>query len=164
MSVKIGEQAPDFELRDQTGQPVRLSDYRGKKAVVVVFYPLSFTGVCESELCGIRDSLDVFRNDDVETLAISVDAPPTHQRWANEQGFEFPLLSDFWPHGEVARTYGVFDDRVGIAVRGTFIVDQAGTVAYTDRNAVPDARDQDAWKAALREIGALGADPAVSDR
>jgi mycoredoxin-dependent peroxiredoxin len=155
MSVQIGDEAPDFELRDQTGQPVRLSDYRGKKNVVIVFYPLSFTGVCEGEMCGIRDSIDAFRNDEVETLAISVDAPPTHARWAHEQGFEFPLLSDFWPHGEVASTYGVFEDRFGLALRGTFIVDKAGKVVYTDRNPVPEARDQQAWKSALKEIGAI---------
>ena len=155
MSVKIGDQAPDFELKDQTNQPVRLSDYRGKKHVVVVFYPLSFTGVCEGEMCQIRDSIQTFRNDEVETLAISVDAPPTHARWAHEQGFEFPLLSDFWPHGEVARTYGVFDDAIGLALRGTFIVDKDGKVVYTDRNPVPEARNQQAWKAALEELGAI---------
>ena len=155
MSVQIGDQAPDFELKDQTNQPVRLSDYRGKKHVVVVFYPLSFTGVCEGEMCQIRDSIDAFRNDEVETLAISVDAPPTHARWAHEQGFEFPLLSDFWPHGEVARTYGVFDDAIGLALRGTFIVDKDGKVVYTDRNPVPEARNQAAWKAALEQLGAI---------
>jgi mycoredoxin-dependent peroxiredoxin len=155
VSVEIGETAPDFELKDQTGQPVRLSDYRGKKAVVLVFYPLTFTGVCESEMCGIRDSIEAFRNDDVETLAVSVDSAPTHQRWAHEQGFDFPLLSDFWPHGEVAQTYGVFEDALGIAARATFVIDRDGTVVYTDRNPIPEARDQDKWKAALAEIGAL---------
>jgi mycoredoxin-dependent peroxiredoxin len=154
VSVEIGETAPDFELKDQTGQPVRLSDYRGKKAVVLVFYPLTFTGVCESEMCGIRDSIEAFRNDDVETLAVSVDSAPTHQRWAHEQGFDFPLLSDFWPHGEVAQTYGVFEDALGIAARATFVIDRDGTVVYTDRNPIPEARDQDAWKKALVEIGA----------
>ncbi len=155
MSVQIGDQAPDFELQDQSGTPVRLSDYRGSKHVLVVFYPLSFTGTCEGEMCQIRDSIDTFQSGEVETLAISVDAPPTHARWAHEQGFGFPLLSDFWPHGEVARTYGVFDDDLGIAVRGTFIVDKDGKVAYTDRNAVPEARDQQAWKKALADLGAL---------
>ncbi len=155
MSVQIGDQAPDFELKDQTNRPVRLSDYLGKKHVVIVFYPLSFTGVCEGEMCQIRDSIETFRNNDVETLAISVDAPPTHARWAHEQGFEFPLLSDFWPHGEVASTYGVFDDAIGLALRGTFIVNKEGTVVYTDRNPVPEARDQQAWKRALKEIGAV---------
>jgi mycoredoxin-dependent peroxiredoxin len=154
MSVSIGDDAPDFELKDQTGQPVRLSDYRGKKAVVLVFYPASFTGVCESELCAIRDRLDTFRNDDVETLAVSVDSPPAHRRWAEEQGFDFPLLSDFWPHGEVARIYDVFDEQLGIAVRGTFIVDRSGKVIYTDRNPIPEARDPETWQTALEEIGA----------
>lgn len=155
MPVQVGDIAPDFELRDQTGKPVRLSDYRGKKHVLIVFYPSSFTGTCEGEMCQIRDSIASFHNDEVETLAISVDAPPTHARWAHEQGFEFPLLSDFWPHGEVATTYDVFDDRFGVAVRGTFIIDLEGRVAYTDRNPVPEARDQQAWKSALKELGAL---------
>ncbi|MEX1179086.1 MAG: peroxiredoxin [Nitriliruptor sp.] len=154
MSVEIGDVAPDFELKDQTGQPVRLSDYRGKKAVVLVFYPLTFTGVCEAELCGIRDSIDTFRNDEVETLAVSVDSAPAHQRWAHEQGFDFPLLSDFWPHGEVARTYGVFEEKLGIAARATFVIDKDGQVVYTDRNPVPEARDQSKWRMALEEIGA----------
>jgi mycoredoxin-dependent peroxiredoxin len=155
VSVEIGDTAPDFELKDQTGQPVRLSDYRGKKAVVLVFYPLTFTSTCESELCSIRDEIDTFRNDEVETLAISVDSPPTHQRWAHEQGFDFPLLSDFWPHGAVASTYGVFEETLGFAARATFIIDREGEVVYTDRNPIPEARDQDKWRAALAEIGAI---------
>jgi mycoredoxin-dependent peroxiredoxin len=153
VSVQVGQEAPDFELKDQTGQPVRLSDYRGKKAVLLVFYPLSFTRTCEGEMCAIRDAIDVYRNDEVETLAISVDSPPTHQRWAHEQGFDFPLLSDFWPHGEVARAYGVLDEHLGIALRGTFLVDRDGMVVYTDRNPVPEARDQQTWRTALREVG-----------
>ena len=159
MSVQLGDTAPDFELRDQTGQPVRLSDYRGKRHVILVFYPLSFTGVCEGEMCQIRDNVAVYVNDAVQTLAISVDSPPTHKRWAHEQGFDFPLLSDFWPHGEVARTYGVFDEKLGIAVRGTFIIDTDGKVVYTDRNPIPEARDQEAWRAALRQIGAIDSNP-----
>jgi mycoredoxin-dependent peroxiredoxin len=153
VSVEIGDEAPDFELKDQTGQPVRLSDYRGKKAVVLVFYPLTFTGVCEAEMCSIRDSIEVFRNDEVETLAVSVDSPPVHRRWADEQGFDFPLLSDFWPHGAVAATYGVFEEAFGIAARATFVIDRDGRVAYTDRNPVPEARDQLAWRKALEAIG-----------
>lgn len=155
MSVQVGDAAPDFELKDQTGQPVRLSDYRGKKNVVLVFYPLSFTGVCQGEMCAIRDSIESFRNDQVETIAVSVDSPFVHGRWAEEQGFEFPLLADFWPHGEVARAYGVFEENLGVAVRGTFIIDTEGKVVYTDRNPVPEARDQEQWKTALRDIGAI---------
>jgi mycoredoxin-dependent peroxiredoxin len=154
MTAQIGDQAPDFVLKDQTGQPVQLSDYHGKKAVILVFYPASFTGVCENEMCAIRDQEEVFRNDDVETMAISVDSPAAHKRWADEQGFEFPLLSDFWPHGEVARTYGVFDEQLGVAVRGTFIVDTDGKVIYTDRNPIPEARDTATWRTALEQIGA----------
>jgi mycoredoxin-dependent peroxiredoxin len=155
VTVQIGDTAPDFELKDQTGQPIRLSDYQGKKAVLLVFYPMSFTGVCESEMCSIRDEIDVFRGEEVETLAVSVDSPPAHRRWSEEQGFEFPLLSDFWPHGEVARTYGVFDEQLGIAVRGTFIIDKAGDVIYVDRNPIPEARDPETWKTALSEINAI---------
>ncbi len=154
-TVEVGDQAPDLELRDQTGQPVRLSDYHGKKAVVLVFYPQPFTGVCNQEMCGIRDRIDVFRSDDVETLAVSVSAPPVHKAWAAQQGFDFPLLSDFWPHGETARTYGVFNEELGVAERGTFVIDRDGTVVYTDHNHVAEARDQDAWRDALEDIGAL---------
>ena len=154
MTVQIGDAAPDFELRDQTGQPVRLSDYHGKKAVVLVFYPMPFTQTCEAELCGIRDDLETFRNDQVETIAISVGPSPALNRWAQEQGFDFPLLSDFWPHGEVAGTYGVFEEKLGIAARATFIIDQDGQVVYTDRNPIPEARDQDAWRTALEQVGA----------
>ncbi len=155
MTVQIGDTAPDFELKDQTGQPVRLFDYRGKKNVVLVFYPMSFTGVRENEMCSIRDAIEVFQNDDVQTLAVSVDSSPTRRQWAHEQGFDFPLLSDFWPDGQVATTYGVFDDRLGLAVRGTFIIDKQGAVLYTDRNAIPEARNQEAWKDALRQAGSI---------
>jgi peroxiredoxin len=143
MSVDVGDEAPDFELQDQARQPVRLSSFRGRKNVVVVFYPMSFTPTCQGELCAIRDTIEDFAGDDVQTLAISVDSGPTHARWAAEQGYTFPLLADFWPHGEVARAYGVLDERNGVALRGTFIVDKAGKVVYKVVNAIPDARDLD---------------------
>ena len=155
MALEPGSAAPDFELKDQTGKPVRLSDYRGKKAVVLVFYPFTFTGVCEGELCSIRDSIEQFQNDDVETIAVSVDSPAVHRVWAEQQGFDFPILSDFWPHGEVARTYGVFNEVVGAAERGTFIIDTDGVIRYSVHNGLPDARDQAAYVTALEEIGAL---------
>ena len=158
MALQPGSPAPDFELRDQTGKPVRLSDYRGKKAVVLVFYPFTFTGVCEGELCSIRDHIDAFRNDDVETIAVSVDSPAVHRVWAEQQGFEFPILADFWPHGEVARTYEVFNEVVGAAERGTFVIDADGVIRYAVHNGIPDARDHDDYLRALQEIGAV--DPA----
>ncbi len=150
--VDVGDLAPDFELNDQDRNPVRLSSFRGQKNVVVVFYPLAFTGVCQGELCAIRDEIADFSNDDVQTLAISVDSGPTHAAWAREQGYTFPLLADFWPHGAVAREYGAFNDEIGLAVRGTFIVDKDGKVAYKVVNAIPDARDQDEYRKVLASL------------
>ena len=154
MSVDVGDQAPDFELPDQDRAPVRLSSYRGRKNVVLVFYPLSFTGTCQGEMCAINDSLADFSGDDVQTLAVSVDSTATHKRWADEQGFAFPLLADFWPHGEVARSYGVFQEDFGIALRGTFIIDKAGAVVYKVVNDVPDARDEQHYREVLATLRA----------
>ena len=145
MAVEVGQQAPDFELRDQNNEVVRLSSYQGEKNVVLMFYPLAFTGVCQGELCTIRDEITSFDNDDVVTLAVSVDSVFSHKVWADREGYQFRLLSDFWPHGKVAADYGVFDADLGVAVRGTFIVDKAGTVRYTVVNAIPDARDADEY-------------------
>jgi peroxiredoxin len=150
--VDVGDEAPDFELMDQHRQPVRLSSFRGQKNVVVVFYPLAFTGVCQGELCTIRDSIEDFSGDDVQTLAISVDSGPVHAKWAEEQGYTFPLLADFWPHGEVAKAYGVFEEQYGLALRGTFIVDKQGQVAYKVVNAIPDARDADDYRKVLASL------------
>lgn len=150
--VDVGDEAPDFELQDHERNAVRLSSFRGKKNVIVVFYPLAFTGVCQGELCAIRDEIADFSNDDVQTLAISVDSGPTHAKWATEQGYTFPLLADFWPHGGVARSYGVLNEDLGLAVRGTFIVDKQGKVAYKVVNAIPDARDQGEYKKILAAL------------
>jgi peroxiredoxin len=152
VTIEIGHDAPDFALEDQSRNVVRLSDFRGHKNVVIVFYPLSFTGVCQGELCAIRDTIEDFSGDDVQTLAISCDSGPTHAKWAAEQGYTFPLLADFWPHGEVARAYGVLDEASGLALRGTFIVDKSGTVAYTVVNAIPDARDLAEYRTALARL------------
>jgi peroxiredoxin len=150
--VDVGDEAPDFELADQDRSPVRLSSFRGAKNVLLVFYPLAFTGTCQGELCAIRDTIEDFSGDDVQTLAVSVDSPAVHKKWADEQGYTFPLLSDFWPHGEVARTYGVLQEDLGLALRGTFIIDKQGTVAYKVVNAIPDARDQDLYREVLARL------------
>jgi len=147
--VDVGDEAPDFELADQDRQLVRLSSFRGAKNVVLVFYPLAFTGVCQSEMCALRDGIEDFSGDDVVTLAVSVDSSAVHEKWADEQGFTFPLLSDFWPHGAVAKQYGVLQEDLGLALRGTFIIDKQGQVAYKVVNAIPDARDQDAYRTVL---------------
>jgi peroxiredoxin len=153
VSVEVGDEAPDFELPDQHRRPVRLSSFRGSKNVVLVFYPMSFTPTCEGELCAIRDRIGDFSGDGVQTLAVSVDSGPAHAKWAQEQGYTFPLLADFWPHGEVARAYGVFDERVGLALRGTFVIDRQGRVAYKVVNPFPDARDLEEYRKVLAELG-----------
>ncbi|MBO8184493.1 MULTISPECIES: peroxiredoxin [Streptomyces] len=141
MAIEAGSQAPDIELKDQHGQTVRLSDYQGRKNVVLLFYPFAFTGVCTGELCALRDELPRFVNDDVQLLAVSNDSPFALRVFAEQEGLEYPLLSDFWPHGEASRAYGVFDEEKGCAVRGTFIIDKEGTVRWTVVNGLPDARD-----------------------
>ncbi len=149
MSIDVGDEAPDFELQDQERSPVRLSSFRGRKNVVVVFYPMSFTPTCQGELCAIRDSLPDFDSDDVQTIAISCDTSAVHKRWAEEQGYRFPILADFWPHGEVARAYGVLDEQSGLALRGTFIVDKQGKVVYKVVNAIKSPRDLDEYRSVL---------------
>ena len=118
MAVEVGQEAPDFELKDQHGQPVKLSSFRGQKNVVLVFYPLAFSGVCSGEMRAMRDDFPEVERDDVELLTVSVDSTYAHRVWAETEGFEFGLLSDFWPHGGVAARYGVFDEDRGLSVRG----------------------------------------------
>jgi peroxiredoxin (alkyl hydroperoxide reductase subunit C) len=152
MGPQVGTEAPDFTLRDQNNEEVTLSSYRGKRSVLVVFYPFAFSPVCTNELCAVRDDLGSFHNDEVEILAISVDHPHALKAWSQAQGYEFPLLSDFWPHGATAEAYGVFQDKRGFALRGTFLVDTSGVVRFTEVNEPGDARDQNGWKKALAAL------------
>ena len=147
-----GAVAPDFTLKDQHGQPVTLSSYRGAKDVLLVFFPLAFTGICQGELDEIRDHLGDYVNDETQTLAISVGPPPTHKVWATQSGFTFPVLSDFWPHGEVAQAYGVFNEDSGFANRGTFLVDRSGVVRFAECKQPGEPRDQKVWAEALRAL------------
>jgi peroxiredoxin (alkyl hydroperoxide reductase subunit C) len=152
MPLEVGTEAPDFVLRDQNNQRVRLSDFRGQRNVLLVFYPLAFTGTCQGELCSVRDNLNDFANDGVQILTVSVDSSPSHKVWAEREGYQFPLLADFWPHGAVAQAYGVFNEDRGYANRGTFIIDKAGIIRYAEENPPGQARDQDAWRKALAAI------------
>jgi mycoredoxin-dependent peroxiredoxin len=154
MSVEVGQQAPDFTLKDQNGAEVSLSSYRGQKNVLLVFYPLAFSGICQGELCAIRDDLPRFANESVQVLSVSIDSVFVHKAWAEREGYEFPLLSDFWPHGEVAKAYGVFNDETGFAVRGTFLIDTDGVVQWKVVNAPGEARDQAEYVKALEAVGA----------
>ena len=153
MSLAIGDEAPDFTLNDQTRTPVTLSDLRGQKHVHIIFDPQAYSGVCTGELCSLRDSIESFRSDEVETFAISVDSSAATAAFAAKEGYDFPLLSDFWPHGAVADRYGVFDAQIGLAMRGTFLVDKQGIVRFAETNAIPDARDQQRWRQALTDLG-----------
>jgi peroxiredoxin len=148
----VGTVAPDFELVDQHGTPVRLSSFRGVRNVLLVFYPWSFSRTCTGELCVLRDDLASFQNDDAQLLAISIDSKYVQRQFAEREGFDFPLLADFWPHGEVARRYGVFDEVKGAAVRGTFVIDRSGIVRWSVVRGIPDARDADEYRQVLAEL------------
>jgi mycoredoxin-dependent peroxiredoxin len=153
MTLEIGQQAPDFELRDQHGQRVRLASFRGSRAVTVMFYPFAFSGVCTGELCSVRDNLPTFESDDVQVLAVSCDPMFSLRAFAERDGLTFPLLSDFWPHGEVARAYGVLNEDRGCADRSTFIVDRTGVVRWTVHNQMPEARDLEEQARVLADLG-----------
>jgi len=154
MSVEIGQQAPDFELPSTTGGKVKLSSFRGDKAVAVVFYPFTFTGVCQGELCQLRDDLSQYDDAGVQVLAVSCDTGFAQKKWAEEQGYQFPVLSDFWPHGEVARAFGIFNEALGCAERGTFVIDRDGIVVDMFRtDSLGTARDAARYEEALAKLG-----------
>jgi peroxiredoxin len=131
MTVAPGQEAPDFELTSQDREKVRLSSFRGEKPVVLVFFPFAATSVCEGELCQLRDDIADFEAAGAQLLAISCDSQPTQKLWADKNGWNFPVLSDFWPHGQVARRYGAFDEARGCPTRATFVIDRDGRVADT---------------------------------
>ena len=151
-AIAVGTEAPDFELRDNNAQTHRLSSFRGDKNVVLVFYPFAFTGVCTGEMCAIRDDVASLQNDDTQVFAISCDTVASLRVFAENEGLTYPLLSDFWPHGQVAKSYGVFNETLGAADRGTFIIDKAGIIRWTVRNAIKDARDIAEYQKALAEL------------
>ena len=137
---------------DQHGSPVTLSSFKGEKNVVILFYPFAFSGICTGELCALRDDLAAFQNDDVQLLAISCDPMYAQRAFAEQEGYKFPVLADFWPHGGAAKAYGVFDDARGCAVRGTFIVDKNGNLVWQIVNGLGDARNLVEYKSALASL------------
>ena len=149
--LRIGGQAPDFTLRDQFGQDVTLSQFRGRKAVALMFYPFAFSGICTGELSGVRDRLDEFLSFDTEVLAISCDPVYSLRAFAEAEGLNFPLLADFWPHGAVSTTYEVFDEVKGVPRRSSYLIDREGMVRWSVHTANPDGRDLDEH---LRELHA----------
>src|SRR3954468_18140928 len=153
MSLNVGDAAPDFSLPDQDRQVVSLSELRGSP-VLLVFYPFAFSGICTGELCQLRDELSDYTAAGVQVLAISTDPVFSLKAFREKEGFDFRLLSDFWPHGETAKAYGVFNDKAGMAVRGTFLLDENGKITFTEVNSPGDARQQSGWKQAVQELAA----------
>jgi peroxiredoxin len=152
MTITLGSAAPDFELSDQHGNKVSLASFKGKKNVVLLFYPFSFTGTCTGELCAMRDDLAAFQNDGVQLLAVSCDSMFTQRIFAEKEGYEFPVLADFWPHGAVAQSYGIFDDVRGCSLRGTYVIDKEGIVRWQIVNGLGDARNLEDYKIALAAL------------
>lgn len=148
--LTLGAAAPDFTLRDQFGQDVTLGSYRGVKAVALLFYPYAFSGICTGEMSGIRDRLDEFMTFDTEVLGISCDPVYSLRAFADAEGLNFPLLSDFWPHGAVSRAYDVFDEAKGAPYRSSYVIDKDGVLRWAVHNANADGRDLDQHLEQLR--------------
>jgi len=151
MSVTVGQVAPDFTLVNQDGDTVTLSQFRGRK-VVLVFYPFAFSALCTGELCALRDRRGDF-DDDTVLLGVSVDTKYALKVFAEQEGLGFDLLSDFWPHGAVAQEYGVFlPDAGGKATRATFVIDREGVVRWAVINGPGEPRDPGQYRVALAEL------------
>jgi peroxiredoxin len=152
MALAIGSMAPDFELVNQHGQKISLSSYQGKKNVVVIFYPFAFSGICTGELCALRDDLSAFQNDKVELISISCDPMYANKVFAEQEVYKFQVLSDFWPHGAIAKAYGVFDENRGCATRGSFIIGTDGKIKWMVVNGLGEARNIAEYKVALSAL------------
>lgn len=151
MTSLLNKPAPEFTLENQHGETISLSDFRGKN-IALVFFPLAFSGLCQGELCELRDNLNVFEQDDVELVAISIDSKFSLRAWAEEQGYKFQLLSDRWPFGAVAQAYGAFLDDKGFATRASFLIDPAGIVRAELMNAPNEPRSIEAYTRALTAL------------
>lgn len=153
MTVATGTEAPDFTLKDQDGNDVTLSSFRGTQNVVLVFYPFTFTGVCQGELCSLRDDLSEYETASAQVLALSCDSRHSQKQWAEQQRFTFPVLSDFWPHGAVARAYDDFNEQLGCANRATFVIDKQGVIVdvFESPN-LGTPREKASYEAALAKL------------
>ena len=154
MALEKDTTAPDFEVPNQFGEHVRLHDFRGKKPVALVYFPLAFSSTCTTELCDLRDNIAMFKAEGVELIGISVDSKATLRAFAENEGYDFTLLADFWPHGEVAREYGVFLEEKGFANRATFLIDLDGIIRASFITAPGQARSIDEYTQALSDLHA----------
>jgi peroxiredoxin len=153
MTLEIGKPAPDFTLKDQHGQDVSPSDFRGRKNLVIVFYPFAFSRVCTGELCELRDNIADFSDDQTALVAVSCDHMFSLRAFAEHDAISFPLLSDYWPHGAVSTAFGIFNEKVGCSGRATFIVDRDGVLRWQVENEIPNARDIDDYRKILADLG-----------
>ncbi len=158
MTIQVGAQAPDFELpsneleNGRPGKKIKLSDYRGKKNVVLAFYPLDFSPVCTGELsCFVEDFSDLEKSG-AQVLGISVDSAWAHHAFAKQLGVKYPLLADFQPRGAVAEKFGLFLADKGITARATVIVDKSGKVTWVKQQEIPEARDNKLILAELKKL------------
>ena len=152
MSLEVGSKAPEFSLKNQSGEIVSLSDFNGKKNVLVMFYPFAFSGICTGEICEIYEDLPKFQNEDVEMISISCDPHHALRAFAEKENIKTILLSDFWPHGAVAKAYGMFLEDLGFANRGTFLIDKSGIVRWKTITSPGEARVSEEYKKALAAI------------
>lgn len=152
MALENDTLAPDFELPNQFGEHVRLSEFRGTKPVALVFFPLAFSSTCTTELCDLRDNLSLFSANGIELMGISVDSKATLRAFAEKERYDFTLLADFWPHGEVAKEYGVFLEEKGFANRATFLIDTDGVIRASLITAPGEARSLADYTAAVHEL------------
>jgi mycoredoxin-dependent peroxiredoxin len=152
MTRAVGDPAPDFTLRDQHGRPHSLASSRGERAVALVFFPFAFTGVCTGELRELRDNADRLAGTGAHVMAISCDPMFALRVLADQDRLEMPLLSDFWPHGEVAAAYGVLDTDRGCPTRSTFVLDRDGIVRWSVHNVMGEARSVDDLVRELRGL------------
>jgi peroxiredoxin len=134
--ISAGEPAPDFTLPNQRGEQVSLSDFRGRK-LMLVFYPADFSPVCSDQLSIYQEVLGQIEEAGVQLVGISVDSSWTHNAFRKKLGIDIPLLADFEPKGEVARAYGAYIDKVGHANRSLVLVDEEGTVEWVHEAPTP---------------------------
>lgn len=157
MGITVGDHAPDFTLKSKSGDlnDISLSDYRDQKNVVILFFPLAYTGVCTDEMCSVSGGLADYNALDAQVLGISVDSPFAQEAWAEKEGITIPLLSDF--NKEVSAAYGSqFEDLIGfkgVAKRSAFVVDKSGVVRFASVSDDPaELPDFDAIKACLQAL------------
>jgi mycoredoxin-dependent peroxiredoxin len=129
--VRTGDKAPEFDFEERAGHRVRLSDYNGRRNVLLVFHPFAFTPVCTEEALDLQENLESFRNAETDIVFVSCDSSAARQAWKQEIGADYVFASDFWSHGAGAKAYGVFNEENGAPIRGTFLIDKTGTVIWS---------------------------------